>query len=233
MPTAPSSMVPPYSSMPAASAMAATCCAACSPPDCSVLTANTSAAASRASANAEMGPVSDSSAITAMGWRPLSRAMASADATGCSTSSQPASARPARPCWASSSLQAMFTSTRTAPRSPRAFLMAATWATSAATLRRPIFSLKVLCRRSASMRSASSMSLAVSPEASVQATGRLSRTRPPSSCDTGSPVRWPSASNKAVSTAHLAKRFSLMALLSLAMRAGTWLASAPTSNGAK
>ena len=59
------------------------------------------------------------------------------------------------------------------------------------------------------MCSASAMSLAVSPLARVQATGRASRTRPPSSSDSGMLRRRACASSSAVSSAHLAKRVAL------------------------
>ena len=76
------------------------------------------------------------------------------------------------------------------------------------------------------------MSLAVSPLASVHATGKASRTRPPSSSDSGMPRRRACASISAVSIAHLAKRLPWIALRMRAMQAATRLASWPISSGA-
>ena len=126
-------------------------------------------------------------------------------ATGCSIRSTPASRSSGRQAEAVASLQAWLMSTRTEARSPSACLIAATWAMLALGSPLPIFSLKMLWRRFASISSASAMSRAVSPLASVQATGNRSCWRPPKKSETGRKLRLPIASSRAVSTALLAK----------------------------
>ena len=71
------------------------------------------------------------------------RKLGAALATGCSTSSQPACAKAGIAQAACVSLHAMFTSTRTEPRSPSARLIAATCSISVFGSRAPIFSLKM------------------------------------------------------------------------------------------
>ncbi|MNQ95819.1 hypothetical protein D3C85_1113930 [compost metagenome] len=77
------------------------------------------------------------------------------------------------------------------------------------------------------------MSRAVSPLAKVQATSRLSRTRPPSSSLTGRPRRLPWASSKALSIPDLAKVLPLASLSSLSMAALMLSAGRPISAGAR
>ena len=141
-----------------------------------IFRANTSAAADWASWNAVSGPLSASSAMIATQvWR-ASRAkpLTFLSAIGCSIRSTPASLSSGKHFDAIASLQAWLTSTRMLARSPNAFLIAATWAMLFRGSPRPIFSLKILCRRLASISSASAMSVVVSPLANVQATGNRS-----------------------------------------------------------
>ncbi|MNH06687.1 hypothetical protein D3C79_660630 [compost metagenome] len=152
---------------------------------------------------------------------------------GCSIRSMPLSPSTwqARRAWDSS--QYWLTSTRTLALSPSSRLIATTCLRSCATGLAPIFSLNTRWRRISSMCWASAMSRAVSPLARVQATSRLSRTRPPSSSLTGRPRRLPCASSKALSIPDLAKVLPLASLSSLSMAALMLSAGRPISAGVR
>ncbi|MCY1239454.1 hypothetical protein D9M72_522490 [compost metagenome] len=221
--------------MPAASPTAAVRSMPKMPPDLAIFRANTSAPPMRASSIASSGPHTASSAMIGTTKRAASRASAArcSRGVGCSIRSMPAASSMAMPVAASASFQAWFTSTVTRARSPSARLIAATWATSSRTARRPILSLKVLWRRASSSCSASAISRPVSPLARVHSAGSVSRTAPPSSVASGTPRRLPCASSNAVSRAHLAKRLPRATLFRRAMAACTLAASWPTSAGAR
>jgi hypothetical protein len=74
---------------------------------------------------------------------------------------------------------------------------------------------------------------AVSPLASVQSTGSVSRTAPPSSVASGTSRRLPCASSMADSSADLANRLPRATLFRRAIAACTLVASWPTSAGAR
>ncbi|MCY1448403.1 hypothetical protein D9M71_650660 [compost metagenome] len=152
---------------------------------------------------------------------------------GCSIRSMPFSPSTWQPRMACDSSQYWLTSTRTLAWSPRAFLIATTCLRSCSSGLAPIFSLKMRWRRISSICSASAMSRAVSPLARVQATSRLSRTRPPSSSLTGRPRRLPWASSSALSMPDLAKVLPLAILSSFCMAALMLPASRPSSAGAR
>ena len=152
---------------------------------------------------------------------------------GCSIRSIPWSPSTWQPRMAWDSSQYWLTSTRTLARSPRAFLIASTCLRSCSSGLAPIFNLKMRWRRRSSICSASAMSRAVSPLARVQATSRLSRTRPPSNSLTASPRRLPWASSNALSIPDLAKVLPLAILSRLCMAALILAAGLPTSIGAR
>ena len=145
--------------------------------------------------------------------------------SGCSTSVTPISASAGIARTAVASSQAWFASTISVARPSSAAAIRRSRARSSASGCAPILILKRSCRRAASFASASSISCAGSPEASVQKTGIRSRTTPPSSCTAGTPSVRPTASKSALSIAALAALLRFAAASMRAAAASNRLAS--------